>query len=117
MTQAEVPAAPVQRHGSVVRLRPEHREEYLRLHAEVWPEVEQTLRDSNLRNYTIFLHGDLLFAYFEYHGDDFERDQRRIAADPKTQEWWRLTDPCQERLPDAEPGQQWSSAALVWHLD
>ena len=117
MTQAEVPAAPVQRHGSVVRLRPEHREEYLRLHAAVWPEVEQTLRDSNLRNYTIFLHGDLLFAYFEYHGDDFERDQRRIAADPKTQEWWRLTDPCQERLPDADPGQQWSSAALVWHLD
>jgi L-rhamnose mutarotase len=117
MTQAERSPDRIERHGSVVRLRPERREEYLRLHAAVWPEVEQTLRDCNFRNYTIFLHADLLFAYFEYHGDDFSGDQQKIAADPKTQEWWKLTDPCQERLPDAEPGQQWSTATPVWHLD
>jgi L-rhamnose mutarotase len=105
------------RHANVVRLRPERREEYLALHAAVWPEVEQTLRDGNFRNYTIFLHGDLLFGYFEYVGDDFAGDQKKIAADPVTQRWWQLTDPCQERLPDAPPGQQWSSAQPVWHLD
>jgi L-rhamnose mutarotase len=110
-------AAPITRYGNVIRLRPERREEYLSLHAAVWPAVEQALRDGNIQNYTIFLHGDLLFGYFEYHGEDFAADQRKIAADPQTQRWWQLTDPCQERLPDVPPGQQWSPATPVWHLD
>lgn len=58
----------MQRHASLIRLRPEHRETYLRLHAQVWPEVERTLRAANIRNYTIFLRDDLLFGYYEYVG-------------------------------------------------
>ncbi|MEK8105908.1 L-rhamnose mutarotase [Micromonospora sp. M12] len=86
----------------MIRLRPDQRETYLRLHAAVWPSVEKTLREANFRNYTIFLHDDLLFGYYEYVGDDYEADLRLIAADPQTQEWWKLTDPCQESI--AEPG-------------
>ena len=107
----------VQRVGSVIRLRPERREEYLRLHAAVWPQVEATIKDCNIANYTIFLQGDLLFGYYEYHGDDLAADLERIAADETTRRWWTLTDPCQERLPDAAPGRQWSDAVEVWHLD
>jgi uroporphyrinogen decarboxylase len=29
-----------------------------------------------------------LFAYFEYHGTDYAADMAKMAADPKTQEWW-----------------------------
>ena len=36
-----------------------------------------------------------LFSYFEYVGGDFEGDMAKIAADPKTQEWWALCKPCQ----------------------
>jgi L-rhamnose mutarotase len=117
-TGAEAAGGPaVQRFGSVVRLRPEKREEYLRLHSAVWPGVEKTIKDSNIGNYTIFLHGDLLFAYFEYHGTDAAADLARIGEDEETRRWWELTDPCQERLPDAAPGQQWSDAVELWHLD
>jgi L-rhamnose mutarotase len=105
------------RRGSIIRLRPEMRDEYLRLHAEVWPAVEAAITASNIRNYSIFLHGDLLFAYYEYIGHDLDADLARIAADPATQRWWTLTDPCQERLPDAVPGEQWSAMTPVWHLD
>ena len=101
----------------MIRLRPEHRAEYLALHAAVWPEVEATIRACNIRNYTIFLHENLLIGYFEYHGDDFEADQQRMAADPHTRRWWALTDRCQEQLPDARPGEQWSRLAQIWHLD
>jgi len=106
----------MQRHASLIRLRPEHRETYLRLHAEVWPEVERTLRAANIRNYTIFLHDDLLFGYYEYLGEDHEADQARIAADPRTQQWWNLTAPCQESV--AEPGTDhwWAQMREVWHL-
>jgi L-rhamnose mutarotase len=107
----------MQRFGAVIRLRPEHREEYLRLHAAVWPAVEQALLAANIRNYTIFLHGDLLFGYYEYIGDDHAADQARIAADPQTQRWWALTDPCQESVAEEGSGSGWAPMRQVWHLD
>ena len=106
----------MERHGSCVRLRPERREEYLRLHAAVWPEVEQTLVAAGIRNYAIFLHDDLLFSYYEYAGPDHASAQAQIAADPATRRWWALTDPCQERLPGTPEGEQWLPLPEVWHL-
>ncbi|MBN9096737.1 MULTISPECIES: L-rhamnose mutarotase [unclassified Pseudonocardia] len=105
------------RHGQVIGLRPEHRDEYLRLHAAVWPEVEATLRAAGIRDYTIYCHGDLLFAHYEYDGPDLAAALAAVAADPVTQQWWQLTDPCQERLPGTPEGQQWADLTEVWHLD
>jgi L-rhamnose mutarotase len=107
----------MQRFGAVVRLRPERRAEYLALHAAVWPDVEAMLTRANIRNYTIFRHDDLLFGYYEYIGDDYPSDQARIAADPATQQWWRLTKPCQRRLPDNPTDSPWATMSAVWHLD
>jgi L-rhamnose mutarotase len=104
-----------QRYGMVIRLRPEKREEYLRLHSAVWPGVEKAMHDAGIRNFTIFLHGDLLFGYYEYIGDDHDADQARIAADPETQRWWALTDPCQESLVEREGGAWWAPMQEVWH--
>jgi len=106
----------MQRFGSVIRLRPEHRDEYLRLHEEVWPDVERMLLRANIRNYTIFLHGDLLFGYYEYIGPDHDADQARIAADPVTKRWWALTDPCQESVADPSSGHWWAPMQEIWHL-
>jgi L-rhamnose mutarotase len=106
----------VKRVAQTIRLRPERRAEYLALHREVWPGVEAALRAANVRNYSIFLREDTLFGYFEYHGDDFAADMASIAADPHTQRWWSLTDPCQECWPDAGVGGQWSDLAEIWHL-
>jgi L-rhamnose mutarotase len=107
----------VERFGAVIRLRPERRDEYLRLHERVWPDVERALLRANIRNYTIFLHGDLLFGYYEYVGTDHDADQARIAADPATREWWTLTDPCQQSLAESGSGRWWAPMREVWHLD
>jgi L-rhamnose mutarotase len=101
-------------HAQVVGLRPERREEYLALHRAVWPEVEATLRACGFRDYRIHLHGDLLFSTFEYVGDDYAADLARMAADPATQRWWALTDPCQVPLDDT--GTPWAEAEEVYHL-
>ncbi len=106
----------MERHASCVGLRPEQRERYLELHAQVWPEVESMLAAANIRNYTIFLRDDTLFSYYEYVGTDHAADLARIAADPATQRWWQLTDPCQERLPGTPEGEQWAPLTEVWHL-
>ena len=103
--------------AQAIRLRPEAREEYLRLHASVWSEVEAMITAANIRNYTIYLLNDLLFSYYEYVGDDYDADMSRIAADPATRRWWKLTDPCQERLPGTPDGRQWQELPEVWHMD
>ena len=70
--------------GQVIGIKPEVIEEYPRIHAEVWPGVLERIAASNIRNFTIFLRRpeNLLFAYMEYHGTDWEADPAKIAADP-----------------------------------
>src|ERR1700722_3409119 len=98
----------MRRIAQTIRLRPERRAEYLRMHS--------ALRAAGIRTYSIFLRGDTLFAYFEYWGDDLARDLALISADPETRRWWELTDPCQEPWPDRGAGGTWSDLTEVWHL-
>ena len=106
-----------ERHAMVVGVRPEKREEYLELHRNVWPGVEAKLSACNIRNYSIFVFGDILFAYYEYVGDDHAADLREISEDPVSQEWWTRTDPCQIRIAEErDSGSLWQPIDEVWHL-
>jgi len=112
----------MERHGRLIRLRPEKLEEYRRLHAAVWPGVLATISRCNIRNYSIFLQQlddgrHYLFSYFEYCGSDFAADMARMAADPTTQRWWKLTDPCQEPVGTRASGQWWAEMEEVFHHD
>ena len=107
----------MKRVGQVIRVRPEAIEAYERLHAEPWAAVLATLRGANVRNYSIYRHGEILFAYFEYTGDDFAADMARIATDPVTQEWWTLTDAMQEPYTERASGSWWLDLPEVFHLD
>lgn len=109
----------MQRMGMVIGLKPEKIAEYKRLHADVWPDVLAQIATSNIRNYSIFLKEpeNLLFGYWEYHGSDFKVDAARMADDPKTREWWTLTDPCQEPLTTRKDGEFWSMMEEVFHVD
>ena len=105
----------MQRHGQLIRVRPEKLEEYRRYHAAVWPEVLAAIRQCNLRNYSIFLKDGLLFGYFEYVGEDFAADMARRAADAKTQQWWSLMQPMQEPLATRAAGEWWAEMEEVFH--
>ncbi len=107
----------MKRYAQLIGVKAEALEEYKRIHAAVWPEVLQTIRACNIRNYSIFYRNGLLFAYFEYIGSDFAADMRKMAADPKTQAWWKLTDPMQDPLPDRAEGEWWASLEEVFHTD
>lgn len=106
-----------ERHGSVLRVRPEHSEEYKRQHANVWPEVLEIMTRCHLRNFSIYHREGWLFSYFEYWGDDFTADMAQIAADPVTQRWWAVVGPMQDPLPSRAPGEWWASMEEVFHHD
>ncbi|HXF26045.1 MAG TPA: L-rhamnose mutarotase [Bryobacteraceae bacterium] len=107
----------MKRYGSVLRLRPEAEEEYKRYHANVWPEVLDKIRKCNIRNYSIYLKDGYLFGYYEYHGTDYRADMAKMAADPKTQEWWKIMMPMQEPLTTRREGEWWADMEEVFHLD
>jgi L-rhamnose mutarotase len=105
------------RHGQVIGVKPEKLEEYKRYHANVWPEIAQKIKECNIQNYTIFHKDGQLFAYMEYVGDDFEADMAKMAADPKTQEWWSIMKPMQVPVENRKEGEWWAEMEEVFHLD
>jgi L-rhamnose mutarotase len=107
----------MKRVAQVVGLPAENAAEYERLHAEVWPAVLERLARSNIRNYSIYRYGELLFSYFEYLGDDYESDRAALAADPETQRWWTFTDPLQRVVPENPDGAGWHALPEVFHSD
>ena len=107
----------MRRFGQVIRVRPESIEAYERLHADTWPGVLSAIEAANIRNYSIFRHDGVLFAYFEYVGEDFGADMAALAADSVVQKWWTLTDAMQEPDPEREPGSWWLTLPEVFHTD
>jgi L-rhamnose mutarotase len=107
----------MRRFGQVIRVRPDRIDEYERLHATTWLGVLTAIRAANIRNYSIYRHDDLLFAYFEYVGEDFAADMTAMAADPVIREWWARTDAMQEPLPERSPGDWWLTIPEIFHAD
>ena len=109
----------VQRMGMVIGVRPEKLEEYKRLHAEPWPEMDAALSAANIRNYSIFLREPemLLFGYWEYVGSDYAADMKVLDGLAISKKWLALTDPCQAPLKTAAPGEWWSTMPEIYHLD
>jgi L-rhamnose mutarotase len=107
----------MRRYGQVIDLAPGAVARYDELHAAVWPEVLATIARCNIRNYSIFRRGLTLFAYFEYVGTDFARDMAAMAADPKTQAWWKLTAPLQIPREPRGDGEWWADMTEVFHTD
>lgn len=107
----------MQRYGMTIHLRPEAEAAYKRYHAAVWPEVLSKISECHIRNYSIFLRDGILFSYFEYFGTDFAADMAKMAADPKTQEWWAIMEPMQQPLENRAKGEWWAAMEEVFHLD
>jgi L-rhamnose mutarotase len=102
--------------GSVIGVKPDQIAEYERIHAEVWPGVLATLKRANVSKFSIFRFENMLFSYMEYTGKDFEADMALISADPVTQEWWKVTAPMQNPVPQKKENEWWHQIPEVFQL-
>lgn len=107
----------VQRFAELIKVKPEFEERYIILHKYTFPGVLDRIYKSNLRNYSIFLQDGLLFAYYEYIGDNFQADMKKIEQDSITNEWWKLTKPMLEMLDTRKPGEWWASMEQVLYIN
>ena len=107
----------MQRYGMMIGLDPAQAAEDRRLHAAVWPGVLKMIASCHIRNYSIFLRDGLLFSYYEYVGTDLAADLAKMADDAETRRWWTFTDPLQQPVDTAAPGEWWAPAEELFHTD
>jgi L-rhamnose mutarotase len=106
----------MKRYGQIIGVKPEKLQEYKAYHAAVWPEVLKMIHQCNMRNYSIFYKDGMLFAYFEYIGEDFAGDMAKMAADPMTQKWWDIMIPMQNPVETRAEGEWWANLEEVFHV-
>jgi len=98
--------------GSLIKVRPEFEERYIILHKHTFPGVLESIKKSNIRNYSIFLLDGILFSHYEYVGVNFDADMKAIG-DETTKEWWKLTDPMQEPLSTRKKDEWWAEMEML----
>ena len=92
--------------GMVIGTVPEKIDMYKRLHDGVNDEnreICELLKKHNYQNYNIFLTRmddgkEYLFGYYEYVGDDLEKDIKALEAYTEYKDWLKLTGSCQTPL-------------------
>jgi len=55
----------MERYAWKAKLLPGCKDEYIRRHDEIWPEMKELLKEAGICNYSIWNVGDDLFGYYE----------------------------------------------------
>jgi len=102
--------------GMCIKLAEEKVEEYKTLHRYCPTEIRDLLKRVHIHNYSIFLKEpeNLLFSYWEYTGDNFDKDMEIMAQDEHNQAWWRLCGPCQIPFETRKEGEWWASMEPIF---
>ena len=92
----------IQRSAFVLRVRPDKIDEYVAAHRDVWPDMLRVLKESGIRNYSIFRDGNQVFGYFE--SDDLDAATDYLGRQEVCARWQdAMADLLEERVPDSGP--------------
>lgn len=85
-----------------MKLKPGCREEYIRRHDEIWPELKELISSTGVGDYSIFLdhETDILFAVQKQGGKSSSQD---LGTNPLVQKWWAYMADIMETNPDKSP--------------
>jgi L-rhamnose mutarotase len=84
-----------------MRLKPGCEAIYKEKHDAIWPELAEMIRQSGVRNYSIYRSDLDLFAYLETDGALPGSDGGEVA--PIMREWWLMMEPYMEYNDDHTP--------------
>ena len=104
----------MERVGFTMRLLPGQEAEYRRRHAAVWPEMVEALKSAGCRDYSIFIHGEDLFAYLEVA--DFAAFRAAMAASPVNDRWQAEMAALIDPLTDPQTGFH-QRLEEIFHID
>ncbi len=102
------------RSAFTMKLKPGCKDEYQKRHDEIWPELSRLLRDSGVRDYSIYLDEktETLFATLKLTDDN---TASVISEQAIMQKWWAYMADIMTTNPDNSPVQR--PMLEVFHLD
>ena len=68
------------------KIKPGMKDEYVKRHDEIWPEMTELLKSAGIKNYSIFCSGDKLFGYYECE-KGIEYAEKTQASSPVVDRW------------------------------
>jgi L-rhamnose mutarotase len=99
----------------LLQVRPERLEEYKERHRQVWPEMQQALRESGWNNYSLFLRPDgLLVGYLET--EDFAAARAQMSKREVNTRWQREMSEFFLNPPGVTPDRALTRLEEVFHL-
>jgi L-rhamnose mutarotase len=99
----------------LLKVRVDRLEEYKKRHTQVWPEMQEALRQTGWRNYTLFLKQDgLLVGYLET--DNFVQSCAGMKNYPVNARWQAEMSQFFEKIPGAADDNMFPLEE-VFHLD
>jgi len=92
----------IKRFGFTMKLLPGCREEYIKRHNLIWPELVSLLKKEGISNYSIFLDEETntLYAYQEQSGESSSQD---LGSTEIVKKWWKYMADLMETNPDNSP--------------
>ena len=93
-------------------------EQYVEVHAHVWPEVMAGQREVGILDMQIYRSGNRLFMICDTVDDfDWQRDMARLAALPRQAEWEAYVSQYQGCDPDAPSAEKWKLMDKIYQLE
>jgi len=85
-----------------MKMKPGFKQEYIKRHAQVWPEIADLIKHSGVSDYSIFLDEEtnILFATQKVSGDVSSQDLGFVEIQQK---WWDYMSDIMETNPDHSP--------------
>lgn len=99
----------------VYRLRSGKKEEYIRAHREIWPEIKDLLRRGTVREMRIFSRGDMLFCFASL--ESVQAYDQAKASDPACRSWDEWMAQLLEQPYDPDEHGIFARLEEVWHFD
>lgn len=92
----------MKRFGFKMKLKPDCREEYIKRHNAIWPELAAFIKEGGVSDYSIFLDAEtnILFAVQKQGGT---RSSQDMGINPVVAKWWEYMADIMETNPDFSP--------------
>jgi len=108
-------APEMQRLALCYRAIPQKKQEYIRAHREIWPEIVRGLSDAGCREMSIFMRGNQMFIYGLI--DDIAEFNRVRALDPHYRKWDEWMQTLLETPFDAEEAGAFATMEEIWRFE
>lgn len=92
-------------------------DDYVRVHRNVWPEVQQGMREVGILNMQIYIHDNLLFMIVDTVNDfEWEVNMTRLSMLPRQAEWERFVAQFQDVDENASSCEKWILMDKIFEL-